>query len=334
MSSSLSSPPFLGSRRRWLAAAAALGAAPWLGSAQAQPLSSRPIRLVVPFGPGGVADLTARTVAQKMSESLGQSIVIDNRPGAGGVVAAETVAKAAPDGHTLLLMSNANAVSAGLFRKLPFDTEKDFAPVSLLGEFDMAVVAPANGKFRSLADLRAYAQAHPGQLNLGSINTGSSQHLAAELLKRSLGLDVQVVPFNGTAAVVTALRGGQVDAAVEILAPVLPQITGQALRALAVMGERRAPALPEVPTVAESGAPGFHVASWNALAAPARTPAAVVARLNQEVHKALAVPEVQQRLRALGVQAKASTPAEQAQLLRSEIQRWSAVIREAGIPQQ
>jgi tripartite-type tricarboxylate transporter receptor subunit TctC len=313
-----------------LTLAAGLRASPVL----AAPLSSRPIRLVAPFGAGGVADLVARSVAQKMSESMGQSIVVDNKPGAGGVVASDTVAKAPPDGHTLLLMSNGNAVSVGLFKSLPYDTVKDFAPISTLGYFDMAVLAASNSKFKTFADLVAHAKAHPGQLNIGTINVGSTQNLAGELLKSSLGIDAQVVPFNGTPAVVTALRGGQVDVAVEILSPVLSQIEGKALCALAVMGDKRSPSLPDVPTVAESGTPGFQVASWNALAAPAKTPPDVIARLNQEARAALASPEVKKRLQNLGVEPRGSTPQEQARLLDSEIQRWSAVIQRAGIPKQ
>jgi len=323
------------SPRRTFAAAllAALAACAGL-PAQAQPLSSRPIRLVVPFGPGGVADLTARSVAQKMSESMGQSIVVDNKPGAGGVVASDTVAKAPPDGHTLLLMSNGTAVSVGLFKSLPYDTVKDFAPVSMLGYFDIAVLVPENSKFKTLKDLVAHAKAHPGTLNIGTINTGSAQYLAGELLKSSLGIDAQVVPFNGTPAVVTALRGGQVDAAVEILAPVMSQVSGKALRALAVMGDKRTPSLPDVPTVAESGVPKFNVASWNALAAPAGTPKDVLARLNKEANAALASPDVKKRLQDLGVEPRGSTPEQQAKLLDSEIKRWSAVIQQAGIPKQ
>jgi tripartite-type tricarboxylate transporter receptor subunit TctC len=320
--------------RRSALALAALTALTVCAGVNAQPSSTKPIRLVVPFGPGGVADVTARTVAQKMSESMGQSIIVDNKPGAGGVVASDTVAKAPPDGLTILLMSNANAVSVGLFKRLPFDTVKDFAPISTLGYFDMAVVTASNSKFKTMKELLAHAKAHPGTVNIGTINVGSTQHLAAELLKRSTGIDAQVVPFNGSPAMITALRGGQIDAGVEILAPVLGQITGGALRAIAVMGAKRSFALPETPTVAESGAPNFNVASWNAFAVPAKTPPDIVARLNKEVNAALAVPEIKERLRQLGVDAQGSTGPQQAELLRSEIQRWSEVIREAGIPKQ
>ncbi len=302
---------------------------------QAQTFPSKPLRIVVPFGAGGIADMTARTVAQKLSEHLGQPVVIDNRPGAGGVVAGEIVAKAEPDGHTLLLMSNGTAVSAGLFRSLPFNPRTDFAPVSLLGLFDMAVVVPENSPHKTLADLIAYGRSHPGKLNIGTINIGSTQNLAAELLRTQANLIAQIVPYNGTPAVLNALRGGQVDMAVEILGPLKPQIAAKAVRLLGVMGEQRPRELPEVPTLRElPGLSNFNVSSWNALAAPGKTPRAVVERLSSEVGKVLAQPDMVKRLADLGIQAKASTPAQLGQLLDREIVRWSEVIQRAGIAQQ
>ena len=303
-------------------------------TASAQPLSTRAIKIVVPFGAGGVADLTARTVAQKMAETMGQPVVIENKPGAGGVVAGDTVAKAEPDGHTLLLMSNGTAVSAGLFKSLPFDTVKDFAPISTLGFFDIAVVVPQNSPHKTLADLLAYARANPGKLNVGTINVGSTQNLAAELFKTSANIQAQIVPFNGTPAVITALRGGQIDAAVEILSPMLPQINSQALRALAVLGDKRSVVLKDIPTGAQSGLTGFSVVSWNALAAPAKTPKDTVARLNREVQSALNSPDVKKRLLDLNIDATPSTPAQLADLLAAEIKRWSDVIAKAKIPAQ
>ena len=302
--------------------------------ASAQPFPSKPVRIIVPFGAGGVADLTARTVGQKLSESLGQPVVIENKPGAGGIVAGEAVAKAEPDGHTLLLMSNGTAVSAGMFKSLPFDSVKDFAPISTLGFFDIAIVTPVDSKFKTLGELLAFAKANPGKLNLGTINIGSTQNLAAELFQTTSGIDMQIVPFNGTPAVITALRGGQIDAAVEILGPILPQITAKALRALAVTGEKRAAVLPDVPTAKESGLPTFVASSWNALAAPAKTPKDVVARLNKEIAAALNSPDVKKKLHDLNVEAYSSTPEQAAELLASEIRRWGAVIVRAKIPQQ
>lgn len=302
--------------------------------ATAQTFPSKPVKIVVPFGAGGVADLTARTVAQKLGESLGQAVVIENKPGAGGVVAGDAVAKADPDGHTLLLMSNGTAVSAGLFKSLPFDTVRDFAPVSTLGFFDIAIITPADSKFKNIGELLAFAKANPGKLNLGSINIGSTQNLAAELFKTSSGVDMQIIPFNGTPAVITALRGGQIDAALEILGPVLPQIKANAVRALAVTGEKRAAVLPDVPTAKESGLPTFVASSWNALAAPAKTPKDVIARLNKEISAALNSADVKKKLADLNVEARASSPEQAAALLASETKRWGDVIVRAKIPTQ
>ena len=316
---------------------AAAGAALLTGfvtSAQAEGLSNRPIRIVVPFGAGGVADVTARVVAQQLSTQLGQPVVIDNKPSAGGIVAADTVAKSAPDGHTLFLMSNGSAVTVNLFNSLPFDMVKDFTPVSTLGYFDIGVITDAKSPFKNLGELVSYAKANPGKLNLGSINVGSTQHLAAELFKTTAGIDAQIVPFNGTPAVVTALRGKQVDAAVEILTPIMGQINAKAVNLLAVTGEKRSPLLPAVPTAQESGVKGFVASSWNALAAPSKTPAAVIARLNKEITAAVNSPEVTKKLRELNVQAQASTPEQTAKLLQSEIKRWGDVITTAKIPKQ
>ena len=296
---------------------------------------AKPLRIVVPFGAGGVADLTARAVAQQLSSNWGQPVLIDNRPGAGGIVAAELVAKAEPDGHTLLLISNGTAVSAGLFKSLPFNPRTDFAPVSLLGLFDIAIVVPESSPHKTLADLISFGRAHPGQLNLGTINIGSTQHLAAELLRTQANLIAQIVPYNGTPAVINALRGGQIDAVVEILGPLKPQISAKAVRLLGVMGANRPKDMPQVPVVRElPGLSNFNVSSWNALAAPGKTPPSVVARLNAEVVKVLADPAMVQRLAGFNVQAQSSTPGQLAQWLDSDIKRWTEVIQKAGIPQQ
>jgi tripartite-type tricarboxylate transporter receptor subunit TctC len=320
--------------RRHLIQAAALSALP-ASALRAQTYPSKPIKIIVPFGAGGVADLTARAVAQKLSENLGQPVLIDNRPSAGGIVAGELVAKAEPDGHTLLLMSNGTAVSAGLFKSLPFNPRTDFAPVSLLGLFDMAVVVPENSPFHNLSELISFGRANPGKLNIGTINIGSTQHLAAELLRSQANWIAQVIPYNGTPAVINALRGGQIDVAVEILGPMKPQISAKAVRLLGVMGESRPKDMPQTPTVRElQGLSSFNVSSWNALAAPAKTPKAVVDRLSQELAKILVQADMVQRLAGFNVQARSSTPAQLAQLLDSDIQRWSAVIAKAGISPQ
>lgn len=291
----------------------------------------RPITLVVPFGPGGIADLTARTVAQAMSVSLKQPIVVDNKPSAGSIVGSAAVAQAAPDGYTLLLMSNANAVSDSLFKKLPFDVQKDFAPIGTLGVFDLALFVNADSRFKSVAELVADAKARPGKLTLGTIAVGSTQHLSAELFKTRARIDLLVVPYKGSPAVLTALRAGEIDAAFEILGPMLPQAQAKAVRALAVTSDSRFAALPDVPTMGQAGVPNYSVASWNALAAPAKTPQPVLDRLNAAVNEALKSPAVQERLLALGVRAQGGTPQQLATLLASEITHWREVIRAAKI---
>ncbi len=303
-------------------------------AAAAQAFPAKPVRLIVGFAPGGVADITARVVAQKLSEQLGQQVIVDNRPSAGGIVAAEAVAKAEPDGHTLLLMTNGNAVSASLFRALPYDTLADFAPVSTLGFFDVAVVVPADSKIDSVQGLLAFAKANPGKLNIGTINVGSTQNLAAELFKSATALDAIIVPYKGSPAVITALRGHDVQVAFEMLAPVIPQAKGGAVRILAVTSERRFPGLPDVPTVAESGVPGYAATSWNAIAAPAKTPRAVIDRLNREINAALKAPEVVEKLAAQGVTARGGTPEDMRRLVAADVDKWRRVIEQAKIERQ
>ena len=291
----------------------------------------RPITVIVPFGPGGIADLTARAVAEQMARTLGQPMVVDNRPSAGSIVASQAVATARPDGHTLLLMSNANAVSAGLFKKLPFDVQKDFAPVGLLGVFDLALFVAADSRLKSVRDVLAEAKARPGKLTIGTIAVGSTQHLSAELFKARTGIDALIVPYKGSPAVLTALRAGEIDVAFEILGPMLPQLQAKVVRALAVTSDRRFAALPEVPTMREAGVADYEVASWNALAAPAKTPPAVIERLNAAANDALKTPAVQERLLALGVRAQGGTPPQLQLLLARELRHWGEVIRAAKI---
>ncbi|MBT9550414.1 MAG: tripartite tricarboxylate transporter substrate binding protein [Hydrogenophaga sp.] len=302
--------------------------------AMAQAFPSKPLRIVVPFAAGGAGDLTARIVAAELTLSLGQPVVIENKPGAGGVVAASTVARADPDGHTMFLMSNGTAVTASLYNSLPYDTVKDLAPVSTLGTFDLAVLVQADSPFKTLGELVAFAKANPNKLNIGSINIGSTQHLAAELFKSSADIDVQIVPFKATPELVGALRGKQVDVGVEILGPALTQIKAGAFRALAVTGKKRSSVLPDVPTAVEAGVKGFQASSWNALAVPGKTPRPIIDRLNKDIVAALAKPEVKKKLADLNIDADMSTPDEAAQLLASDIKRWGAVIEKAGIPKQ
>jgi tripartite-type tricarboxylate transporter receptor subunit TctC len=319
------------SLRQWVVAGTLAAVA---CAAGAQNYPARPVKLLVPFAAGGVADITARVLSQKMSGTIGQQVLVENRPSAGGIVASEAVAKAEPDGYTLLFITNGNAVSASLFKSLPYDTVKDFAPISTVGFFDLVLVVDSASKVGSVRELIALAKANPSKFNIGTINPGSTQNLAAELFKSMAGLDAQVVPFKATPAVITALKGNDVQAAFEILAPVLGQIRGGTLKALAVTSDKRFAGLPGVPTVAESGVPGYQASSWNGVAAPAKTPKAVIDRLNREVNTALAAPEVRSRLQELGVEARAGTPEALRALLVSEIAKWKAVIERAKIPQQ
>ena len=316
--------------RRTVLASLLLAGLPRLAAAQAA-WPERPITLVVPFGPGGIADITARTVAQAMSATLKVPVVIDNKPSAGSIVGSAAVAQAAPDGYTLLLMSNANAVSASLFRKLPFDLQKDFAPVGLLGVFDLALFVAEGSRFRSVRELLDEAKAKPGKLTIGTIAVGSTQNLSAELFRSRSGADLLIVPYKGTPAVLTALRAVEVDAAFEILGPMLPQLQAKAVRALAVTSDRRFDALPEVPTMVQAGVADYHVASWNALAVPARTPAAVIERLNAAANEALKTAAVRDKLLALGVRPQGGTPQQLATLLADETAHWREVIRAAKI---
>jgi tripartite-type tricarboxylate transporter receptor subunit TctC len=326
----------MSTRRHVLAFGAAAIGAPLALPSFAQSFPSKPIRIFVPNAPGGAADITARTVGQAMSAALGQPVVVENRPGAGGVVAGEAVARAEPDGHTLLLVSSGTAVSASLFKSLPFDTLKDFAPVSMLATFNLVLVAKEDGRFRTLNDVLAYARANPGKLNIGSPQVGTTQNLAAELFKATAGIDAQVVPFNGTPPVITAIRAGEIDVGVDILGPLRGQITQKALRAVALLGDKPEAGLPGVPLVREAGGPlaQFNASSWNGLSVPAKTPQAAIDRLNKEVNAALAKPDVAKKLEELSLHAQGSTPAQLGEHLAGDIRKWAQVIERAKIPKQ
>jgi tripartite-type tricarboxylate transporter receptor subunit TctC len=311
---------------------AALLAVPLLAYAQAYP--TKPVRIVLPFGPGGVADITTRTIAPKLSEGLGQQVVVENLPGAGGIRASETVARADPDGHTLLLLTNGNAVSQALFKSLPYDPLNDFAMISTVGFFSMVIVTGASSKYKTLQEVIAAAKQNPGRLNIGTITPGGTQHLAGELFRSSAGMDALVVPHKTTGEVVIGVRNGNLDVGVDFIAPLISGIRAGDLRALAVTAGKRQPQLPDVPTAQEAGVRGYDVASWNALAAPAKTPAAVIRRVHEELAKALAAPEVQKRFAELGVEPRPSTPEYLREFFVSESKRWAQVVEAAKIPKQ
>ena len=306
----------------------------WPLLALAQTYPTKPVRIVLPFGPGGIADITTRTIAPKLSDGLGQQVVVENMPGAGGIRAAETVARAERDGHTLLLLTNGNAVSQALFKSLPYDPVNDFAMISTVGYFSMVIVTRPESSAKTLQEAIAMAKANPGKMNIGTITPGGTQHLAGELFRSTAGIDALVVPHKTTGEVIVAARNGNVDLAVDFIAPLLANIKSGALRALAVTAGKRFPGLPDVPTAIEAGVAGYDVASWNAMAAPAKTPRAVVDRVNAELRKAIAAPDVQKRFEELGVEGRTSTPEQLREFFIAESKRWSRVVETAKIPKQ
>jgi tripartite-type tricarboxylate transporter receptor subunit TctC len=311
---------------------AALALIPALAFAQVYP--AKPIRIVLPFGPGGIADITTRTIAPKLGESLGQQIVVENMPGAGGIRASETVARAEPDGYTLLLLTNGNAVSQALFKSLPYDPMNDFAMISTVGFFSMVIVTGPESKNKTLREVIAEAKANPGKMNIGSITPGGTQHLAAELFRSTAGIDALVVPHKTTGEVIVGTRNGNLDISVDFIAPLISAIKAGTLRALAVTAGKRFSGLPDVPTVIEAGVPGYDVASWNALAAPAKTQRAIIERVHDALVKALAAPDVQKRFAELGVEGRPSTPEQLKDFYASETRRWTQVVERAKIPKQ
>src|ERR1700722_4187838 len=314
-------------------ALAVLAASPHQASAQAK-YPDKPVRIVLPFAAGGVGDVTARIVADKLSSKLGQRFYIENQPGAGGIVAARTVISSAPDGYTLILLSNGTSVSVPLFEKLPFDPVKDFAPISSLGYFDFVFCTGGDSPFQTLADFIAAAKAKPGTLNVGTINVGSTQNLSAELFKTAAGVDFTIIPYRGTPEIMVALLQGNIALAVEGYSAMKGNLADNKIRALADSGSLRSASTPDIPTVRESGGVDYDVISWNALFAPAATPPDIIKTLNSALQDILAEPDVKKRLLELGIEAKASTPQEIEDRLKSDIVKWRKVIEKAGIPKQ
>src|ERR1700761_8888805 len=290
---------------------------------------NRPVRLVVPFAAGGVADSTARIVAEKLAEKLKQRFYVENQPGAGGITAARTTLGAAADGYTLIMLTNGTAVSVSLFEKLPFDPVKDFTPVSSLGFFDCAFVTSASSGFKTLADFVAAAKAKPGSLNVGTINVGSTQNLSAELFKTAAGIDFTLVPFRGNHDAEVALLQGNVSLVVDSYSVLQGNIDGGKLRALASSGAVRSESTPNLPTAQESGVAGYDVVSWNAFFARAGTPPDIVKTLNSALQEVLSDPDLKKKMLSLGIEAKASTPEAIEDRLKSDIEKWRAVVDKA-----
>jgi len=292
----------------------------------------KPIRFVVPYAAGGTTDLLSRAIAQKLSEALGQSVVPDNRPGAGGNVGAEIAAKSPPDGYTMLMAPvSPMAINVTLYgSKMTFNPEKDFAPVTLVAKVPLVVVVNPSVPAKNLLELIALAKSKPGQLNYGSAGNGSSNHLVGEMLKTAAGINMVHIPYRGGGPGMMALVAGQIDVLIGQVPTVTPMVNAGRLRALAVSGAQRSPALPDVPTMAEAGLPGFDATAWYSIVVPAGTPKPIISRLNAELVKILKSPDIRARLVSEGADVETSTPEELGAFVHAEIQKWSKAVRESG----
>jgi tripartite-type tricarboxylate transporter receptor subunit TctC len=317
-----------------LAALGMFAVAPELSTAQAQDWPTRPIRIVVGFGAGGGTDIAARIIGQPLSEILGQPVVIENRVGAGGTTAAHAVTTAPKDGYTALMMSNAHVIAPVMYKTVPYDSVKDFAMISMIGTAGLIVVTHPDFPAKTLRELIDVLKASPGKYNFASPGVGTTQHFAGELMGQLAGVQMTHIPFRGTPAALAALVGKQVDLTFELIQPVLGHIQSGSLRAVAVTSPERFPSVPEAPTVAESGLPGYDVTSWYGLALPAGTPAPIVGKMTDGLRQALARESIGQQIRTAGALPKSSTPEELRDHVAREIARWSEVREKAGIPQQ
>ncbi len=293
---------------------------------------NRPVQLVVPYGAGGIADIGMRILADKLSVRLKQQVVIDNRPGAGGIVAAKAVLSGAPDGYTVLMTGNNNAIAASLFKSLPYNILTDFASTSTTSFFDLLIATRAGGPYRSMQDVIEAARANPGRLNIGTINPGSTQNLAAELLRSATGIKATIVPFRTSPDMAGALLRGDIDVAFEFFSALQGLIADNKIIALASTGPKRTAYLPAVPTVQENGIKDFEVLSWNGISVPAATPKEVVNILVGAINDVLPAADVQERSTKLGMEMRGSKPEEMTARMKDDIAKWAAVIEKAGIP--
>jgi tripartite-type tricarboxylate transporter receptor subunit TctC len=310
-------------------AAIALSLAPL--SALSQPYPTKPVRLMVGFAPGGVVDVPARIVAAKLGEIWGTPVVVENRTGAGGSIAADVVAKAPADGYTLLICATPHAVNPSFYKKLPYDPIKDFAAISMIGSTPNVLLVHPSAQTTTVGAFIAYAKANPGKVSIGSAGVGTSQHLSMELLKSMTSTDIVHVPYKGGASALADLLGGQLPAIVSGLTTAVTSIKAGKVRALGVTSAKRSPQMPELATIAESGVPGFEVSAWTGLCAPAALPKPLVAKLNADMVKVLSMPDTQRRLVEQGVDVAPTTPEEFSEFLKSEIVKWAKVVKEAGI---
>ena len=310
----------------------ALVAVTW--TAQAEVYPSRPVRIILPFGPGDVADITTRIVAERLGDKLGQRFVIGNQPGAGGIAAAHSALSAAPDGYTLTVFTSGTAISVSQFKSLPFDPVEDFIPVSTFGYFGFTVVTNAASQYQTLGDVLKAAREAPGKLNIGTLNVGSTVNLTAELLKSTANVNLTIIPYRTSPEVLIALLQNDVQVAVGSYSALRSGIDDKRLRVIATTGPTRSQVLPDVPTVQEVGGGEFEARSWAGLFAPKGTPAEAIAILQRGLVEVLAMPDVKQRLLNLGIEAKASSSDELTAWLQADIKKWGAVIERAGIPKQ
>lgn len=320
-------------RLKNLSVAGMSAAAMVLGSpAAAQAYPSKPVRMIVPFTAGGPTDILARMMAQKMTESWGQSVLVDNRGGGGGLIGGEAAAKSPPDGYTIFMGNNGTlTIHPNLYKKLPYDAVKDFAPISLLASAPFILLAHPSLPAKSVKELIALARARPGQLNFGSAGTGVTTHLAGEMLKLMANIDIVHIPYKGAGPALTDLMGGQIELGFNNMLSALPHVRSGRLRALAVTSQTRSRVLPQLPTIAESGLPNYEAGAWYAVLAPARTPAAVLTRLHSEFVKVLQQPKVQERMASDGAAIIGSTPQALARTIEADIARWEKVIQRTGL---
>ncbi len=299
--------------------------------ARAETYPSRPVRIIVPYGPGGIADVTMRMVAQDLSKRLGQQFFIENRPGAGGVVGMQAAQEAPADGYTLVMIGGGLTIAKALFKHLPYNIETDFTPISTTASYGLVVATKAGSPYKTIKDVIDAAKAHPGTLNFGTINAGSSQNLSAELFRSTAGIDVTIIPYKTTPDLTNAVLRGDVDVAFEYFAGFQSPITSGQMTVLATTGRERAGNLPNVPTAIESGVAGYEVTSWNGLAARTGTPADIIALLNRNIGEALKSPEVQTLSTKAGMDAHGMSSADLSARIKSDVAKWTLVIDKAGI---
>jgi tripartite-type tricarboxylate transporter receptor subunit TctC len=318
------------SRRNLLAAAAALIVVSTATAGLAQSYPSKPVRVVVPYPPGGSTDIVARVIGEQLSQSMGQRFVVDNRPGAGGNIGMQLAAGAEPDGYTVVVGTTAHAINMTLFKDLPYDTVKDFEPIALLTEIPLILVVNPAVEAQSVADLIALAKERPGTLNVASSGNGQSTHLAAEMFNAMAGIKLTHVPYKGSAPAITDVMAGHVQLMFDTVMSALPHVQAGKLRALAVSSAERAPVAPDVPTIAEAALPGYEAIAWNGLFAPAGTPRAIIDQLNAEVVRALQSEKVKEQLASLGATARPTTPSDFSTYVRDEVAKWAKVVKESG----